>query len=162
MPGPWHLRRKHMLRKLTAGMFAGALIFLVLGCSGGSSQKKEDKKEDAKDGDSLGSIMKDNIKLDNEYAEVLEGIKSKDDVAKAKSMVDALQKKKNDIGERMKKQLKDVKKEEAVKKVLEVAKKYEDDGKKADDRLNKAKESVKKAVGGSFPKDLEFKPPSPQ
>ncbi len=151
-----------MLRKLTAGMFAGALIFLVLGCSGGSSQKKEDKKEDAKDGDSLGSIMKDNIKLDNEYAEVLEGIKSKDDVAKAKSMVDALQKKKNDIGERMKKQLKDVKKEEAVKKVLEVAKKYEDDGKKADDRLNKAKESVKKAVGGSFPKDLEFKPPSPQ
>ena len=35
-----------MLRKLTAGMFAVALVFLVLGCSGDkTSGKKEDSKK---------------------------------------------------------------------------------------------------------------------
>ncbi len=133
------------MKKVTLSLFALSLVFLATGC-----------------GDSLDSCMKDSLKLQNEYAEILEGVKDKDDVDKAKSKVEALQKKAKDIGERMKKQLKDAKGEEALKKMLEVAKKYEDDGKKADDRLNKAKESVKKAVGANALKDLEFKPPGPE
>ncbi len=133
------------MKKVTLSLFALSLVFLATGC-----------------GDSLDSCMKDSLKLQNEYAEILEGVKDKDDVDKAKSKVEALQKKAKDIGERMKKQLKDAKGEEALKKMLEVAKKYEDDGKKADDRLNKAKESVKKAVGANALKDLEFKPPAPE
>jgi len=130
-------------KKVTLSVFALSLVFLATGC-----------------GDSLDSCMKDTVKLQNEYAEILEGVKEKGDVDKAKSKIEALQKKAKDIGERMKKQLKDVKGEEALKKVLEAAKKHEEDGKKADERMNKAKESVRKAIG-EFPKDLEFKPPTP-
>jgi predicted transcriptional regulator len=131
------------MKKVTLSVFALSLVFLTSGC-----------------GDSLDSCMKDTLKLQNEYAEILEGVKEKGDVDKAKSKIEALQKKAKDIGERMKKQLKDVKGEEALKKMLEAAKKYEEDGKKADERMNKAKESVRKAIG-EFPKDLEFKPPTP-
>src|SRR5262249_12397140 len=160
-----------MLRKLTAGLFAVALIFLILGCSGDkSSAKKEDgkKSEDGKkggdgSGEGLDSTMKDTMNLQVEYVEILEGIKNKDDIAKAKSKVEDLQKKATAIGERMKQHMKDLKPEEALKKFGEAMSKHEEEGKKLEERMNKAKESVKKAAGGTtFPKELDIKPPSPQ
>src|SRR5262245_40850006 len=121
-----------MLRKLTAGMFALALVFLVLGCSGDT--KKDSKKDDGKkdsngkkdgdgSGDSLDSCMKDALSLQVEYVEILEGIKNKDDVAKAKPKVEDLQKKVTAIGERMGKALKGLKPDEVGKKMEEATKK---------------------------------------
>jgi gas vesicle protein len=133
------------MKKVTLSVFALSLVFLASGC-----------------GDSLDSCMKDSIKLQNEYAEILEGVKGKDDLDKAKSKIEALQKKANDIGERMKKQLKDVKAEELIKKLEEVGKKHEEAAKKAMERVSKAEESVTKAVGADALKDLKIKEPSPK
>jgi hypothetical protein len=133
------------MKKVTLSVFALSLVFLATGC-----------------GDSLDSCMKDQIKLQNEYAEILEGIKDKADLDKAKSKIEALQKKADDIGERLKKQLKDVKAEDLLKKMEEVGKKHQDDAKKALERVGKAEESVKKALGADALKDLRLKEPSPK
>jgi len=131
-----------VMKKVVVSFSALALVFLVSGCA-----------------DSLDSVVKDSIKVQNEYADILEGIKSKDDVEKAKPKLEALQKKMNDIGERTKKLLKDKKPEEMINQLVEVTKKYEEDGKKAQERVKKARESAIKAAGADGLKDLELKEP---
>jgi hypothetical protein len=106
------------MRKVTLAGFALALVFAVSGC-----------------GDSPDSVIKDQIKLMNDMADVLEGIKDKDSAEKAKPKLEALAKKAKDIEERAKKlKLDDMPKEkqEALKK------KYEDDIKKAAGRFGAA------------------------
>jgi len=123
-----------MLRKLTAGMFAVALIFLVLGCSGDkTSAKKEDSKkgddakkaDDTKKGEEAGggeaeALTKETVKWMNDLTEALEGVKDKASAEKAKTRLEELADKGKDIKERSKK-LANLTKEqqEALKKKFE-------------------------------------------
>src|SRR5262245_49665763 len=55
-----------MLRKLTAATFAGALVCLVVGCSGdkSSGKKADDKKGDARDGGPKTEKVTGSVKYD--------------------------------------------------------------------------------------------------
>jgi len=110
------------MKKVTLSVFALSLVFLATGC-----------------GDSPDSLMKDSIKWMNDTADILEKIKSKDDVNKYKSDLEKIAKEgKNlkDRGEKLK--MKDLPKEK--KEALE--KKYKSDAEKAVGRLVKAMTSV--------------------
>jgi hypothetical protein len=140
-----------MLRKLTAGMFAVALIFLVLGCSGDKSTAKKEKEGDGKGGDAkagdpkggdagggeASALMKDSIGLMNEYAEIIEGVKDKDTAEKAKGKFDDLEKKFKDLGDRLKK----AKPTKEQMKSLE--EKFKDDMEKAQKRMIDASKKLK-------------------
>lgn len=116
---PVHLSTKgNAMRKATLAGLALALVFGVSGC-----------------GDSPDSVMKDTIKLMNEMADVMEGIKDKDSAEKAKPKLEALAKKMKDLEERAKK----LKLDEMPKEKKEaLQKKYEDDLKKAGTRFGAA------------------------
>lgn len=137
-----------MLRKLTAGMFAVALIFLVLGCSGDkTSAKKEDSKkgddakkaDDSKKGEEAGeggegeALTKETVKWMNDLSETLDGVKDKASAEKVKTKLEELADKGKELKERSKK-LANLPKEqqEALKK------KYEADILKATGKMQAA------------------------
>jgi TolA-binding protein len=113
------------MRKALFSGLALALVFVVSGC-----------------GDSLDSVMKDSIKLKEEQATILEGIKSKEDAEKAKSKLEDLNKKIEDLKKRTEKLMKDKKVEDALAETLKAAKKHEDAAKKAEEKAANARKKL--------------------
>src|SRR5262245_42908495 len=119
-----------MLRKLTVGLFALAVICLSLGCSGDTkkTEKKESGKQEGGGGGGGGggdaalaeheAVTKDMIVVLNEYAVVLESAKDKKSAEKAKDNLDDIDKRFKEVGERAKK-LKDKEPTKEQQKALE-------------------------------------------
>jgi len=133
-PGPFLLGADNLLRKLAGGLLALALLCLPLGSvAGNEGRQPDDKKGDpTKPSDSPDKVMKDTLKLLNEMADAIESAKDKDSAEKARTKLEALEKKFRDIGDRAKK-LKVT--NEAGKKLAE---KYKDDLEKATKRMVQA------------------------
>jgi len=103
-----------MLRKLAVGLLSLALVSLPLGCSGGTSGKKEDeKKGDEKKGDEKKSsdssggtgdaaedVATDSLKAMNDLADALEKVTDKASAEKVKPEIEAIVKRAKDAKER--------------------------------------------------------------
>src|SRR5438874_13731419 len=116
------------MKKVTLSVFALSLVFLATGC-----------------GDSPDSIMKDQIKLWNDTADILEKINSKEAAEKYKGDLEKIQKRQKELQERAEKlKLKDLPKD----KQEALQKKYEDEVKKALGRVLAASQKAAGNVSG--------------
>ena len=122
------------MRKVTIGVFAVAMIFVASGC-----------------GDSHESVIKEQIGLMNEMADVMEGIKTKADAEAAKPKLESIASKMKDLQEKAKKMG-----EPSEEKQKELMEKYMPELMKAGMRMMSAQSKMSDPEIADVLKDLDL------